>query len=114
MVPILSSIQGSSLMLSTFLFSLVLLRVNPGFDFLLLQGSPRDPGADEIGVEALLSNPAGLSLPGRGLYAYENFCLLDSRASFLGGQWKAYGFSLPYYDFGKIEFQGENPRDEEG
>lgn len=93
---------------------LALFLTNPGFDFLLIPSSPKGPEATREGVESILFNPAGLAESGGGVLLYQNFWLLDSKASFLGLKWNTWGIKLAYYDFGQLEFQEAFPQDEGG
>jgi hypothetical protein len=86
----------------------------PGFDFLTLPTTPFDVPATIQGVEALSANPAGLARDGRSIFAYQNFWLTDSRATFLGIKLDKLGLLFSYINFGEIEYQDETPDDEVG
>jgi len=86
----------------------------PGFDFLTLPNSAREPFASSIGLDGAIQNPAGLVSGENGLSFTENFWLLDAKVSFLSFKSHSIGLSLSYYDFGEIEYQDNTPDDDGG
>jgi len=92
----------------------VLINANPTFDFLTLPQSPAAVSAVTTGIDALVVNPAGLVEEGSGGYIYENLWYTDSKATFIGFKFSQFGIKLSYFDFGRIEYQGETPNDEGG
>ena len=86
----------------------------PGYDFLTVPRSPRDPNAADVGIDAFHKNPAGLALSPNGVYAYQSFWFVDSKMTYLGASIKKWGVRVSYFDFGKIEYQDEVPNDDEG
>lgn len=84
----------------------------PGYDFLVVPRSPRDPNAADIGVDAFHINPASLAISPNGVYAYQNLWFVDSKMTYLGASIDKWGARIAYYDFGKIEYQDETPDDE--